>query len=82
MGITYGNKDWTFDRQAWSESLHKAREEDIQAACELTGLSRGGLYHWMRPDNHGAFRRPSMQNFLAFCNLLHLTPSDYFKLEE
>jgi len=82
MGIQYGNHDWTFDRKAWSDALNAARAEDLQAACDLSGLTRTGLYYWMRPDKPGPFERPSMKNFLTFCNLLHLTPSEYFKIED
>jgi len=82
MGIQYVNCDWVFDRKAWSLAIHSAAPEDLKAACYLTGLTLGGLYHWMRAERVGVFEYPSMHNFLEFCNLLHLTPSDYFKLEE
>lgn len=81
MTITYRNSDWVFDRREWAKALNSARPEDLQAAVELTGLSKGGLYHWTKSNKMGVFQHPSMMNFLIFCNLLNLEPSRFFTLE-
>jgi len=82
MAVKYRSYSWIFDREAWARVLSSARPDDLEAALQLSGLSRGGLYHWMRPYQDSVFKHPSMQNFLLFCNLLELNPADFFTLEE
>jgi len=80
MPIQYANLDWQFDAERWAADLRAQRDGDLVAAQELSGLTASGWWNWLNPKRSRGFEHPGMKNFLNVCNLLHLDPRDYFKL--
>ena len=80
MGITYTIADWTFNADAFAESLAGMTPDDMQAAADLLGVSWQTIRRWQKGQYDTEFNHPRMSNFLHLCNLLDLDPRDYFTI--
>jgi len=81
MPTKYTVMDWTFDKHRWAETLRGQTPETLQAAQELSGLSKAAFDTWKNPANRGAYQNPGMLNFINVCNLLELDPREFFCLD-
>lgn len=83
MNIRYSLINWSFNKELWGNVIASAaREFGEEAFAEMVGVDKKTVQNWAAIARREKHQWPAMHNFMIVINLLDLTPSDFFILEE
>lgn len=75
--------NWDFNKALWALVIQGAIDEfGVKAFAEIVDVDTSTLSNWAHMTQREGHKWPQMQNFMKVVNVLDLTPSDFFILEE